>query len=322
DAALLRLAAPGLPPSERGLALTTDSKPAWCSLDPRTGTAATVAESVLNLACVGARAVAVVNCLNFGNPEHAEVMWQLSESVDGMAEACLALGTPVVGGNVSLYNESGGRDIDPTPVIGALGLVDRLVAAPPGTGLVTGSTLVLLDGQRAPRRAPLALAGSRWAVECRAHRNGTPPALDLDAHLRLVELVRDLVSMAVAGGEGIVDAVHDVSGGGLAVCVAEMVVAAGAGCRIAGVADHRQLFTEAPSRVVVATTRPDELVARARVAAVDALVLGEATGDRLVVEGLVDLSVAEVRAAFESRLPRLLDELAPAVADDLSTGAR
>src|SRR5271155_373612 len=134
DAALLRLAGPGLPYSERGIALSTDSNPRWCALDPRAGTALTVAESVANLACVGATAKAVVNCLNFGNPEHPEVMWQLSESIDGMTEACLGLGLPVIGGNVSLYNESGGNDIDPTPVIGVLGLVDELAARPPGIG--------------------------------------------------------------------------------------------------------------------------------------------------------------------------------------------
>ena len=128
DAALLRLAGPGLPPSARGVALTTDSNPRACALDPRGGTALVLAEGVANLACVGATPVAVVNCLNFGNPEHPEVMWQLSECIDGMAEACRALALPVIGGNVSFYNESGGADIDPTPVLGVLGLVDALHA--------------------------------------------------------------------------------------------------------------------------------------------------------------------------------------------------
>ncbi|HWC09846.1 MAG TPA: phosphoribosylformylglycinamidine synthase subunit PurL, partial [Acidimicrobiales bacterium] len=113
DAAVLRLKAPGLPPSRRALAVTTDSNSRWCGLDPRRGTALVVAEAVLNVACVGARPLAVVNCLNFGNPEHPEVMWQLSEAVDGLSEACRTLDVPVVGGNVSLYNESGGRDIEP-----------------------------------------------------------------------------------------------------------------------------------------------------------------------------------------------------------------
>ena len=188
------------PPPSRGLALTTDSNPTWCSIDPRAGTAATVAEGALNVACAGARPMAVVNCLNFGNPEHPEVMWQLSESIDGMSEACLALGLPVIGGNVSLYNESFGVDIDPTPVIGVLGLIDRLAARPPGVTLVDGAALVLLDasvGVSAGRRNPPSLAGSRWAVERRGHRNGTLPALDLAGHRRLVEFV------SRAGGRGL-----------------------------------------------------------------------------------------------------------------------
>ncbi len=148
DAALLRLAGPGLPLSDRGVAVTTDSNPRACALDPRAGTALTLAEGVANLACVGATPVAVVNCLNFGNPEHPEVMWQLSECIDGMAEACRALSLPVIGGNVSLYNESGGADIDPTPVLGLLGLVEALHAPPPGLAWREGDTVVLLGPAR------------------------------------------------------------------------------------------------------------------------------------------------------------------------------
>ncbi len=148
DAALLRLAGPGLPSSTRGIALSTDSNPRWCALDPRRGTALTVAEGVANLACVGASAKAVVNCLNFGNPEHPAVMWQLSESIDGMSEACRELELPVIGGNVSLYNESGGADIDPTPVIGLLGVLDELVAAPPAWRWGDGDALVLVGARK------------------------------------------------------------------------------------------------------------------------------------------------------------------------------
>ena len=102
-----------------------------------------VAEAVLNLAVVGALPLALVNNLNFCNPEHPEVMWELSESIDGMADACRVLGIPVIGGNVSLYNESRGRDIDPTPVVGMVGMIDRLVSPPPGAGLVAGTRLVV-----------------------------------------------------------------------------------------------------------------------------------------------------------------------------------
>jgi phosphoribosylformylglycinamidine synthase II len=321
DAAVLRLAAPGLPPSAKGLALTTDSNPTWCSIDPRAGTAATVAEGALNVACAGARPMAVVNCLNFGNPEHPEVMWQLSEAVDGMGEACVALGLPVIGGNVSLYNESFGVDINPTPVIGVLGLIDRLAARPPGVTLADDAALVLLDasvGATTGRQDPPSLGGSRWAVECRGHRNGTLPMLDLPGHRRLVEFVTQLVADAVADGDGagdpVVAGIHDVSGGGLGVALAELVVRSGIGLQVAGVADHHELFTEAPSRVVVCTTRRIELISRAAEAGVGFRVLGTTGGDRLVVEGLVDLGVAEATASWRGRLPSLLDEVAPSSA--------
>ncbi|HEY5097834.1 MAG TPA: phosphoribosylformylglycinamidine synthase subunit PurL, partial [Acidimicrobiales bacterium] len=314
DAAVLRLAAPGLPPSDKGLALTTDSNPTWCAIDPRAGTAATVAEGALNVACAGARPMAVVNCLNFGNPEHPEVMWQLSEAVDGMSEACLGLGLPVIGGNVSLYNESDGVDINPTPVIGVLGLIDRLAVPPPGVTLVEGASLILLDASvgSTPRRGPPSLAGSRWAVEVRGHRDGTLPALDLPGHGRLVEFVTGLVAEGVSGGEALVSGIHDVSGGGLGVALTEMAVRSGIGLRVAGLSDHHELFTEAPSRVVVCTTRRTELVARAAGAGVGFRVLGATGGDRVVVEGLVDLDLAEATAAWRGRLPSLLDGLAPA----------
>jgi phosphoribosylformylglycinamidine (FGAM) synthase-like enzyme len=311
---VLRLAAPGLPPSERGLALTTDSNPTWCSLDPRAGTAATVAEAALNLACSGATPKAVVNCCNFGNPEHPEVMWQLSEAIDGMAEACLALGLPVIGGNVSLYNESFGKDIDPTPVIGALGLIDRLAARPPGVTLVDGGTLVMLDasvGRSDARRNPPSLAGSRWAVERRGHRNGTLPPLDLVGHGRLVDFVAGLVAEGVAGGEGLVQGIHDVSGGGLGVALAELAVRSGVGVRVSGVADHHELFTETPSRVIVCTADSHALLSRAADAGVGFRVLGTAGGDRVVIDDLVDLDLAEATATWRGRLPDLLDDLAP-----------
>ena len=317
DAAVLRLAAPGLPPSAKGLALTTDSNPTWCAIDPRAGTAATVAEGALNVACAGARPVAVVNCLNFGNPEHPEVMWQLSEAVDGMREACLGLDLPVIGGNVSLYNESYGADINPTPVIGVLGLIDRLAVPPPGVTLVEEASLVLLDasvGTTRPRQGPPSLAGSRWAVGVLGHRDGTLPALDLPGHARLVALVTALVADGNANGAGgaaLVSGIHDVSAGGLGVALAEMAVRSGIGLEVSGIADHHELFTEAPSRVVVCTTRTAELVARAAEAGVGFRVLGHTGGDHLVVDGLVDLTLDRATAAWRDRLPALLDDLAP-----------
>jgi phosphoribosylformylglycinamidine synthase subunit PurL len=304
DAALLRLAAPGVPAavgSRRGLALSTDGNARWCGLDPRAGTALLVAESTLNVACVGGRPVALVNCCNFGNPEHPEVMWQLSQAIDGMAEACRALSVPVIGGNVSLYNESRGRDIDPTPVVATLGLVEELRHCPPGIGLLEGSRLLLVGATTA---AATSLAGSRWAVERRGHRGGRLPGLDYDLHSRLLSFVAGLVN----GSGDLLDGIHDISEGGLGVALAEMAVRSGVGFRVTGVPDHAALFGEGPSRVILCV--PERAVAdvqaRAAAAGLAQMELGAAGGDRLVVEGLVDLALGDATAAWRDALPLAL----------------
>jgi phosphoribosylformylglycinamidine synthase len=308
DAALLRLAGPGLPRSNRGVAVTTDSNPRACALDPRGGAALVLAEAVANLACVGATPAAVVNCLNFGNPEHPEVMWQLSECIDGMADACRALSLPVIGGNVSLYNESGGADIDPTPVLGVLGLVDEVQAPPPGVGWVEGDAVVLL-GARAASDGSFPLDGARWATECADHRTGVPPTVDFAVHRVVCAFVAALVAARVAGDEDtLLSAVHDVSGGGLAVAAAEMAAQSPVGCVLEVGERPAELFTELPSRFLVATSRPGELCARAAGAGVAAEVLGRAHGDRLTLGDRVDLPLAAVREAFAGNLTRALGD--------------
>jgi phosphoribosylformylglycinamidine synthase len=311
DAALLRLAGPGVPPSAdpshpKGIALSTDGNGRWCSLDPRRGTALVVAESALNVACVGATPVALVNCLNFGNPEHPEVMWQLSEAIDGMSEACLGLGIPVIGGNVSLYNESRGRDIDPTPVVGTLGLVDRILRRPPGIATKAGSRLMLAG---AVSSSP-SLAGSMWAAQMRGHRGGVLPGLDLDLHLRLISALVELLS----GPQALLDGVHDVSDGGLAVALAEIAVSSGVGFQVDSelLADHTRLFGEAPSRVVLsveaeAVERVLDVLGGHGISAVE---LGIAGGDRLVVRGQLDISLSEATQAWRSELPDALGAVA------------
>jgi phosphoribosylformylglycinamidine synthase len=274
----------------------TDGNHAWCAVDPRVGTALTVAESVLNLACVGATPLALVNCLNFGNPEHPEVMWQLSEAVDGMADACRAFGIPVVGGNVSLYNESKGADIDPTPVVGLLGLVDRLDRRPPGMALVEGGRLVVLGPP--PQRE---LSGSRWA-RAKGHRGGALPALDFGVHEAVAGVVRELVR------GGLVAGVHDVSQGGLGLALAEMAASSGVGLTVARVPDHVELFSESPSRVV-ACVEPELLAAVTNVceaAGVAVTRLGVAGGDRFTVKDLVDVPLGEVVGTWRDRLPDAL----------------
>jgi phosphoribosylformylglycinamidine synthase len=307
DAALLRLSGPGLPPSERGVALTTDSNPRACALDPRGGPALVLAEGVANLACVGATPAAVVNCLNFGNPEHPEVMWQLSECIDGMAESCRALGLPIIGGNVSFYNESGGSDIDPTPVLGVLGLVDAVHAPPPGLAWSPGDTVVLLGPRAADGSFPL--EGTRWATERRDHRTGRIPSVDFAAHSAVCAFVADLVAAQVAGGDAapLLHAVHDVSGGGLAVALAEMAAAAGSGCTL-DIGESAELFTELPSRFVVATADPDEVCRRAAADGIPAAVLGPAGGARCTLGGLIDLPVDALSRAHEGNLALALGE--------------
>jgi phosphoribosylformylglycinamidine synthase II len=296
DATVLRLKHPATgDDTGRGLALTADGNHRWCAVDPRRGTALTVAESVLNLACVGARPQALVNCLNFGNPEHPEVMWQFSEAVDGMSDACRAFGIPVVGGNVSLYNESAGRNIDPTPIVGLLGVIDRLDRRPPGPTLVDGHRLLLL-GPEATN-----LAGSKWAAD-RGARGGALDPVAYELHTAVADLVRALVTGGLTSG------VHDVSTGGLGVALAEMAVKSGVGVNVARIADHRSLFAEGPSRVVVAVA-PEVLanvVAMAEHAGVPVARLGLATGDRIVVKGLLDVSLADARNAWRDRLPKAL----------------
>ncbi len=304
DAALLRLAGPGLPASRRGLALTTDSNPRWCALDPRLGVALTVAEGVANLACVGATAKAVVNCLNFGNPEHPHVMWQLSETVDGLAEACRALALPVIGGNVSLYNESAGEDIDPTPVIGLLGLLDELVAPPPGWAWRPGDAVVLVGRRTAFGGRPHPLAGGRWATR-RGRRGGRPPRVDSDAVAATAACVAAEVAAVCAGATGHLSAVHDVAGGGLAVALAEVACATGVGLRADDVTTG-ELFSEFPGRYVLASDEPDALLARARAAGVDAAVLGVAGGERLRV-GPIDLAIELVSRRRGDALVDALD---------------
>ncbi|MHB8670313.1 MAG: phosphoribosylformylglycinamidine synthase subunit PurL [Acidimicrobiales bacterium] len=303
DAAVLRLKAPGLADTGRALALSTDGNARWCCLDPRLGTALVVAEAALNVACAGARPMAVVNCLNFGDPEHPEVMWQLSEAIDGMAWACRALGLPVIGGNVSLYNASRGRDIDPTPVVAVLGLIERLVRRPCGLGLEPGARLALIGGDRP---GSLSLAGSRWADRVHGHRGGALPELDLELHSRVLSSVASLVADDLLVG------VHDLADGGLGLAVCEMAVHSGVGLRLAGLDGHGELFSEAPSRVVAAV-RPDllaEVARRCAAAGVSMRTVGEAGGDRIVVEGLVDLGLDEATRAWRGALP---DALEPAV---------
>ncbi|MGH9789667.1 MAG: AIR synthase related protein, partial [Candidatus Acidiferrales bacterium] len=241
DAAVVRVK--GTP---RALALSTDGNGRWCYLAPRVGAMHAVCEAARNVACTGARPIAATNCLNFGSPEKPEVMWQFSEVIDGMAEACAVLGTPITGGNVSFYNETLGRSIYPTPVMGMLGVLEDAARAVGMAFRCAGHVIVLLEGQsivdsrESIGRSPSGggtinnelstidafsrtFSSSEYAKVIHGIVAGTPPAMDLAAEKRLIDCLAELA------GPGAIASAHDISDGGLAVTIAESCFAAQAG---------------------------------------------------------------------------------------------
>ncbi len=293
DASVLRL-----PGTERGLAFSTDGKARFCRLDPNTGGRLAVLEAARNVACAGAEPRALVNCLNFGNPEHPDVMWQFQQTVEGISEACRALTIPVVGGNVSFYNESRGANIDPTPIVGVLGVIERLDSVPPPAASGPGQRIVLLGETR------VELGGSEWAAR-HALRGGAAPSADLTAGRRLHELVRDLVI------ERRVRGVHDCADGGVAVTLTEMAIAGGCGFRVApeaGMAPAAWCFAESASRIVLAVDPAESptVMRRASEAGVPATELGETSGARLTIDGALDVALTDAERAWREALPHAL----------------
>ncbi len=263
DAAVLRLKE-----SRRGLALSTDGNGRWCWLNPKVGAMHAVAEAARNVACSGARPVAATNCLNFGNPEKPEAMWQFSEAIDGIAEACGVLEVPITGGNVSFYNETLGKAIYPTPVIGVLGILEDSSKAL-GLGFRNpGDVIIVLDGKM-PSSDPIEtlrreFSSSEYAKSIHGIVAGEPPAIDLAAEKRLQDC---LVALADAGA---IESAHDLSDGGLAVTLAESSFASdGLAAQVAlhsTEPDECALFGERGARAAV-SARPDSLARVAEIAA-------------------------------------------------------
>jgi phosphoribosylformylglycinamidine synthase len=302
DAAVVRL-----PGSRRAVAVATDGNGRYARLDPAAGAALAVAEAARNVACSGARPVATTNCLNFASPERPEVMGDFAAAVVGLGAACRALGVPVTGGNVSFYNESDGRPVHPTPVVGVLGLLDDAAAALPSGFPRAGLDVWLLGGTGAD------FGGSAWQRLAAGRLEGPPPALDLEAEAALQRLLVELA----AGG--LLACAHDCSDGGLAVALVEATLAAGVGATVslppvAGLPRLAALVSETPSRVLVAA-EPDDARALADAAAAAGVPLrrlGGSGGDALVVPGLLDLPLARLRDAYEGALSRALGEPFPA----------
>src|SRR5229473_1629569 len=332
DAAVVRIKDPKTGVVKRALALSTDGNGRWCQLNPRVGAMHAVAEAARNVAASGARPIAATNCLNFGSPEKPEVMWQFSETIDGLAEACTALGTPITGGNVSFYNETLGKSIYPTPVIGVLGILDDASKVSKIGFQNASDTIVLLDGHNAEspalatRHSPLAtsefareFSSSEYSKTIAGIVAGEPPAIDLAAEKRLQDC---LVALAA---EGALQSAHDISDGGLAVTLAESCFASvGAGLAPPALGATVKLndgsapvevalFNERGARAVVSVT-PSKLAAvldTARQYKVAAHQIGQVTrGDAFRIEykgrAVIDSSVETLRDAWAHSLERAL----------------
>ena len=290
DAAVVRIHG-----SSRALAITTDCTPRYCLADPERGGAQAVAEAWRNLTAVGAQPLAVTDNLNFGNPERPEIMGQFVGCIKGIAAACRALDFPVVSGNVSLYNETNGQGIPPTPTIGGVGLIEDLDATATVAFKAAGEAIVLI-GETAGH-----LGASLYLRELAGRRDGAPPPVELAAEKRAGDLVRSLIVQRA------VTACHDLSDGGLAVAVAEMALAGGLGATL-DQADrdlplHAWLFGEDQARYLVTAPAAGAVLEAARQAGVPAVCIGETGGSGLTLAGADTISLSTLRAAHEGWMP-------------------
>jgi phosphoribosylformylglycinamidine synthase len=281
DASLLRIRG-----TDKALAVSTDGNGRLCRLDPRRGAARLLFEAALNVAVTGARPLAVVDNLNFGNPEKPTVMWQFRESVEGISEACEALGIPVVGGNVSFYNESEGEDIHPTPVIGLLGLADPVPQRPPHLSRAA-------DGMEIWEIGPMPtgnLAGTSAQRVIHGDLTGRPTAADPAMASRIVGLAAELAHR--------IPVLHDVSDGGLALAVAEVCITSNVGAAITDVATDL-LFSEDPHRLLAvfesgSVTLPDDV----------SRLVGRMGGETLTLAGSEPIPLTTLRRVYDQAIPR------------------
>lgn len=302
DAAVLRIGDTGRGEvTDRGIAVSTDCNGRYCYLDPYLGAQIAFAEAARNVACSGGRPVAITDCLNFGNPERPEVYWTFYEAVRGLADACTAFGVPVISGNVSFYNESLGQAIYPTPTVGLVGLLDDVAYHCTMGFKAEGDAVLLLGATRAE------LGGSEYLKVVHGLVSGKPPALDLVTERLLHELVLTAIRL------GIVRSAHDCAEGGLAVTLAESCIAGGLGATIdlpGSLPPAVALFAESQSRVLVSVCEEHVGVMKQLAAAhaTPCVRIGTVGGDRVRVSGLIDLPLADVRAAWEPTLERLVHQ--------------
>jgi phosphoribosylformylglycinamidine synthase len=305
DAAVLRLPNAHLEPTPetlRGLAMTVDMNGRYVELDPRRGALLGVLEAARNLVCVGAEPKATTDCLNFGSPERPEVMWSLVEAIEGLAEGCRLLETPVVSGNVSLYNETEGRAILPTPTIGMVGVVEDVTRSP-GMGFRADGDRILLLGAL----DQVALGGSEIVLMETGELRGRPAVPDV-ARARSVH-----AACLQAARAGYLASAHDAAEGGLLVALAESAIAGGRGAQVS--LPERvgllELFGEGPSLIVVSTSRPEDVSAVAEAAGAPWRDLGAVGGDALRVDGVCALPLDAMREAWDGGLRRALESSTP-----------
>ncbi len=314
DAAVLRVGDTGRGEvSGRGIAVSSDCNGRYCYLDPYAGAQIAFAEAARNVACSGGRAAAITDCLNFGNPEKPEVYWTFHESVRGLSDACTAFGVPVISGNVSFYNESFGSPIYPTPTVGLVGLLDHVEQHCTMAFKRDGDAVVLLGRTRNE------LGGSEYLKVAHGMVAGRPPKVDLVDERLLDEL------LVTAIRTGIVRSAHDCSEGGLAVALAECCIAGGRGATIdppGGLPGVAALFSESQGRVVVtvAADHFDALKTLAATHATPCVKIGMVGGDRLRMGGLADVSLDEMRAAYEPTLERLVHGAETLQSEELGEG--
>ena len=307
DAAVLRVKG-----TTKGIALSTDGNGRLCHLDPFIGGMIAVAEACRNVSCTGAEPIALTDCLNFGNPEKPETYYQLEQCILGMAEACRALNVPVISGNVSLYNETQGESIYPTPVIGCLGLLHE-VRVNVGIGFQKAGDIIVLLGASEPESDAASLAGSEY-LELMHGLVAGHPKLDIEGEAALQRACRRLAT------ESVVSSAHDCSEGGLAVTLAESSIAGGMGVecgddtalgsKLAGSGSRWDavLFGEAQSRIVVSLDpgRMERLESLCTQEGVEWAVLGKVTESRFAIGSLIDLRVSEIESTWRSALQKRL----------------
>ncbi|WP_193612972.1 phosphoribosylformylglycinamidine synthase subunit PurL [Nocardioides lijunqiniae] len=278
-----------------GVAVSTDCNGRFARLDPYAGAQLALAESYRNVATGGAVPLAISDCLNFGSPEDPAVMWQFAEACRGLKDACLELGIPVTGGNVSLYNQTGETAILPTPVVAVLGVIEDVTRRTPSAFAAAGERILLLGDSREE------LSGSEWAHVVHGHLGGLPPRVDLAREKALAELLHE--------GIGLLTSAHDVSDGGLAQTLVEGALQHGVGAAVSLPGDaFLALFAESAGRVVVtvAADRVDELTSLAARHGVPVTDLGVTGGDALSVDGQFDLPLEDIRSAWAATLPAAL----------------